>query len=79
MRGFPGKIRQLAWSQAQKLDAPLLTSSSIEGIVVWEQANESHSWASRLLQQHSGVIQVLAFQPNSLLLASASEDSWVCL
>ncbi len=78
MRGFPGKIRQLAWSQAQKPNAPLLASSSIEGIVVWE-ANESRSWVSRLLQQHSGVIQALAFQPNSLLLASASEDGWVCL
>ncbi len=79
MRGFPGKIRQLAWSQVQtQLDAPLLASSSVEGIVVWE-ANESLGWTSRLLQQHSGVIQALAFQPNSFLLASASEDGWVCL
>ncbi len=79
MRGFPGKIRNLAWSQAQtQLDAPLLASSSVEGIVVWE-ANESLGWESRLLQQHSGVVQEIAFQPNSFLLASASEDGWVCL
>ena len=79
MRGFPGKIRHLAWSQAQtQLDAPLLASSSLEGIVVWE-ANESRSWTSRLLEQHSGVVQEIAFQPNSFLLASASEDGWVCL
>lgn len=80
MRGFPGKIRQLAWSQAQtQLGSSLLAASSLEGIVVWERAKESIGWASRLLQQHSGVIQALAFQPNSFLLASASEDGWVCL
>ncbi|PSB27374.1 WD40 repeat domain-containing protein [Chlorogloea sp. CCALA 695] len=79
MRGFPGKIRHLAWSQTKtQLDAPLLASSSVEGIVVWE-ANESRSWTSRLLEQHSGVVQELAFQPNSFLLASASEDGCVCL
>ncbi|KJH69927.1 WD40 repeat domain-containing protein [Aliterella atlantica] len=79
MRGFPGKIRQLAWSQPQKLGTSLLAASSVEGIVVWERADESIGWESRLLQQHSGVIQALAFQPHSLLLASASEDGWVCL
>lgn len=79
MRGFPGKIRQLAWSQAKtQLDAPLLASSSVEGIVVWE-ANESLGWEGRLLQQHSGVVQAIAFQPNSFLLASASSDGRVCL
>lgn len=31
------------------------------------------------MQQHSGVVQAIAFQPNSFLLASASSDGWVCL
>lgn len=80
MRGFPGKIRHLAWLQAKtQLDTPLLASSSVEGIVVWEQANESLGWEGRLLQEHSGVVQAIAFQPNSLLLASASSDGRVCL
>lgn len=81
MRGFPGKIRQLAWSEAKTgLDAPLLASSSVEGIVVWEkQADESLGWDSRLLQRHTEVVQAIAFQPHSFLLASAAEDGWVCL
>lgn len=28
---------------------------------------------------HDGVVQDLAFQPNSLLLASAADDGWLCL
>lgn len=81
MRGFSGKIRQLAWSAAKTgLDAPLLASSSIEGIVVWEKlADENLGWDSRLLHRHTGVVQAIAFQPNSFLLASAAEDGWLCL
>ena len=80
MRGFPGKIRHLAWSDAQtQLDAPLLASSSIEGIVVWERADDNLGWDSRLLHKHTGVVQAIAFQPGSCLLASAAEDGWLCL
>lgn len=79
MRGFPGKIRQLVWSDATTaVDAPLLACSSVEAIVVWE-ANENDSWDSKLLQRHKGVVQAIAFQPNTLLLASAADDGWVCL
>jgi WD40 repeat protein len=31
------------------------------------------------LALHDGVVQDLAFQPNSLLLASAADDGWLCL
>lgn len=81
MRGFPGKIRQLAWSEAKtQLGAPLLGSSSVEGIVVWsKQANESLGWEGRVLTQHTDVVQAIAFQPNSFLLASAAADGCVCL
>lgn len=81
MRGFPGKIRQLAWSEAKtQQDAPLLASSSVEGIVVWEkQAIESLGWQSRVLDQHTEVVQAIAFQPHSFLLASASVDGSICL
>ncbi|NJO43131.1 MAG: hypothetical protein HC769_35220 [Cyanobacteria bacterium CRU_2_1] len=81
MRGFPGKIRQLSWSDIfTTADAPLLASSSAEGIVVWEkQEDESLGWESRVLAGHEGTIQSIHFQPNSLSLASASADGWVCL
>ncbi|HCF27158.1 MAG TPA: hypothetical protein DEV81_08125 [Cyanobacteria bacterium UBA11049] len=79
MRGFPGKIRHLAWSDTKtQLDAPLLACSSLEGIVVWE-ANDNLGWDSTLLHEHTGVVQAIAFQPGSFLLASAAEDGWLCL
>ncbi len=81
MRGFPGKIRQLAWSNVfTKVGAPLLASSSVEGIIVWEkQEDETLGWEGRVLAGHEATIQSIQFQPNSFLLASASADGWVCL
>ncbi|BAZ28872.1 WD-40 repeat-containing protein [Cylindrospermum sp. NIES-4074] len=81
MRGFPGKIRQLAWSEATtQLGAPLLASSSVEGIVVWEKLeDDSLGWESRILTNHVEVINAIAFAPNSFLLASAAADGWLCL
>jgi WD40 repeat protein len=49
-------------------------------VVVWERDHdECVGWASRILGNHQGVVQAIAFQPNSLLLASAAEDGWVAL
>jgi WD40 repeat protein len=81
MRGFPGKIRHLAWSSIKtQRDAPLLASASVEGIVVWEKLeDENLGWDSRLLQRHTDIVQAIAFQPGSLLLASAAVDGWLCL
>lgn len=81
MRGFPGKIRHLAWSSIKlQQDAPLLASASVEGIVVWEKLeDENLGWDSRLLQRHTDVVQAIAFQPGSLLLASAAADGWLYL
>ncbi|GAX36326.1 WD40 repeat domain-containing protein [Nodularia sp. NIES-3585] len=81
MRGFPGKIRQLAWSEATtKLGAPILASSSVEGIVVWEKLeDESLGWEARILTNHVDIITAIAFAPNSFLLASAASDGWLCL
>lgn len=81
MRGFPGKIRHLAWSQAlTKTGAPLLASASAECIVVWEKHPDvSRAWEGRVLERHTEVVQAITFQSNTLLLASASEDGWVCL
>ncbi len=81
MRGFPGKIRNLAWSEKiTPLGVPLLAASSVEGIVVWEKhRDESVGWESRLLNLHHGVVQALAFQPGSFLLASAGDDGQIGL
>ncbi|MEC4812999.1 MAG: hypothetical protein SAK29_06965 [Scytonema sp. PMC 1069.18] len=82
MRGFPGKIRQLAWSErtTQLGQIPLVACCSVDGIVVWEkQADDSGGWEARILTNHVGIIQAIAFAPNSFLLASAATDGWLCL
>ncbi|NJO11322.1 MAG: hypothetical protein HC873_18630 [Leptolyngbyaceae cyanobacterium SL_1_1] len=81
MQGFPGKVRQLAWStiKAQR-GAPLLASASAEGVVVWAMAeSDTQGWTSHVLDLHSGAVRAVAFQPQATLLATASEDGWVCL
>lgn len=81
MRGFPGKIRQLAWSEIHsQVGAPLLATSSVEGIVVWEKLeDENLGWEARILTNHVGVVNAIAFAPRSFLLASAATDGWLCL
>jgi WD40 repeat protein len=81
MRGFPGKIRQLAWSEVTtNVGAPVLASSSVEGIVVWEKLeDENLGWEAQVLTNHVGVINAIAFAPQSFTLASAATDGWLCL
>jgi WD40 repeat protein len=81
MRGFPGKIRQLAWSDLPtKAGASLLASASAEGIVVWEkQEDKSLGWEGHVLAGHESTVQSIHFQPDALLIASAAADGWVCL
>lgn len=81
MRGFPGKVRQLAWSTVPtKIGVPMLASCSGAAIVIWERdRDEQIGWANQVLGNHEATVQAIAFQPNSLLLASAAEDGWVAL
>lgn len=81
MHGFPGKIRQVAWSQLNSdAGAPKLACSSLDGIVLWEkQAGEDSDWEDNILTNHAGIIQSIGFAPNSFLLASAASDGWLCL
>ncbi|MDX2228726.1 MAG: WD40 repeat domain-containing protein [Leptolyngbyaceae cyanobacterium bins.349] len=81
MQGFPGKVRQLVWSsRTTSTGAPLLAVCSAEAIVVWARdADESVGWSNQLLEAHEDTVQAIAFQPRSLLLASAGADGWVCL
>lgn len=78
MRGFPGKIRYLTWSDtATKSGAPLLAAASAEGVVVWEK--KSDDWEAQVLTVHQDTVRSLQFQPHTHLLASAAEDGWICL
>jgi WD40 repeat protein len=78
MRGFPGKIRHLAWSDtATKSGAPLFAVGSAEGVVVWEK--QFDDWEAKVLPIHKDTVRSLQFQPQTYLLASAAEDGWVCL
>ncbi len=81
MRGFPGKIRNLTWSEKQTpRGASVLVVSSVEGVVAWEKhPDDSVGWQSRVLDIHDGVVQAIGFQPRTFLLASAADDGWVCL
>ncbi|MDR9894114.1 WD40 repeat domain-containing protein [Aetokthonos hydrillicola Thurmond2011] len=81
MQGFPGKIRQLSWSEpTTEQGAPLIASCSVDGIVVWEkQADNSLGWEARVLTNHLDIVNAIAFAPNSFLLASAGTDGWICL
>lgn len=81
MRGFPGKIREIAWSDiGNQNGVPILACCSVDGIVVWEKSqDESLGWEATVLTNHVDVINAIAFAPHSLLLASAGADGWVCL
>ncbi|MGK7907018.1 MAG: WD40 repeat domain-containing protein [Synechococcus sp.] len=82
MQGFPGKVRQLAWSTPQKaVDAPpFLASISGEDVIVWTKDRDpSVGWNPQVLDLHQGMVRAIAFQPQSPLLASAAEDGWLCL
>ena len=75
MQGFPGKVRQLAWSKPTVRDAPLLASISGEGVVVWTKAaNPAEGWTPQVLDTHEGTVRAIGFRPDTLLLASAAED-----
>ncbi|HBB35928.1 MAG TPA: hypothetical protein DDZ80_11095 [Cyanobacteria bacterium UBA8803] len=81
MRGFPGKIRTVTWSEPKTdVGVPLLTSASANSITVWKkQADESAGWEAIVLDLHEGTVQAIAFQPGTFLLASAADDGYVCL
>lgn len=81
MRGFSSKIRTVTWSEPlSSTEAPLLAASCAQSITVWEkQADESVGWDAQVLELHEGIVQALAFQPGTFLLASAAADGYVCL
>ncbi|NEP59175.1 MAG: hypothetical protein F6K31_19485 [Symploca sp. SIO2G7] len=80
IRGFPGKISNLTWSQPLSNNIPLLAASSIESIAVWKKgADDKDGCNANVLTLHERKIQALEFHPQSLLLASAADDGWLGL
>ncbi|NJN30932.1 MAG: hypothetical protein HC824_11280 [Synechococcales cyanobacterium RM1_1_8] len=76
MQGFSGKVRQLAWSVPLVGSAPLLACASGVDVVIWKKQsqNDEDGWEPRVLALHQGRVEAIAFQPKSLLLASAAAD-----
>ncbi len=81
MQGFPGKVRQLAWSMPQTSSgSPLIAAACVEGITVWERDPKGRSrWQSKVLQHHQERVNAIAFQPHSLVLASGGQDGRIAL
>jgi WD40 repeat protein len=79
-RGFPAKVRQLAWSDPQRGLAPLLASAAADAVILWTQVNHgAKGWHPEPLLWHGRRVNALAFAPRSTLLASASSDGNVAL
>ncbi|MGP1385751.1 MAG: WD40 repeat domain-containing protein [Thainema sp.] len=80
MQGFPGKVRQTAWSQPVTISgSPLIAAACMDGVTVWEREQEAGGWQSRVLQHHRERVNAIAFQPHSLLLAAAGQDGIITL
>ncbi|MGB3614374.1 MAG: WD40 repeat domain-containing protein [Elainellaceae cyanobacterium] len=80
MQGFPGKVRQVAWSNVVgQSGAPLLAAACVEGVTVWLRSDGSkRDWRSQVLQHHTDRVNAIAFRPQTSMLASAGEDGKVC-
>ncbi len=82
MQGFPGKVRQIVWSMPETASgAPLVAAACVEGVTVWERGKQvkKGGWRSQVLQHHQDRVNAIAFQPDSLLLASAGQDGRLAL
>ena len=81
MQGFPGKVRQLAWSTpTMATGSPLVAAACIEGITVWTRGEKPKvGWQSQVLQHHQERVNAIAFQPDSLMLASAGQEGRIAL
>lgn len=85
MRGFPGKVRHLAWSEpVRRGQDPRLVSVTGEALVVWEKDPQPQdplriNWSPTPLEAHTDTVQTAAFRPGSLILASGSADGSLCI
>ncbi|MEM7647852.1 MAG: WD40 repeat domain-containing protein [Cyanobacteria bacterium P01_A01_bin.70] len=77
--GFPGKVRQLAWADIPDVErSPILAATTRNLVAMWILIPDE-GWQSWLLDLHQGTVLDVAFQPETGLLASLSEDGWILL
>ncbi len=79
LRGFPGKIRRLTWSDfpdSAELP-PILAAATCELVTLWMPTPDAvENW---VLDLHEATVLDVAFQPKNGLLASVSEDGFMIL
>ena len=79
MRGFPGKIRQFAWADVPDAErSPILAAATRDLVAMWMLIPDK-GWQSWVLDLHQDTVLDVAFQSQTGLLASLSEDGWILL
>ena len=79
LAGLPGKVRQLAWADIPDVDrSPILATATRNLIVMWILVPDE-GWQNWLLDLHQDTVLDVAFQPQTGLLASLSEDGCILL
>ncbi|MGB7413616.1 MAG: WD40 repeat domain-containing protein [Thermosynechococcaceae cyanobacterium] len=79
IRGFPGKIRQLAWADVPDSDRSPILAAATREFVAMSMLLPDEGWQSWVLDIHNENVLDIAFQRQTGLLASLSEDGWVIL
>ena len=78
MTGFPGKVRQLAWSGPfGNEESPILAAASGTCVTTWQRQGDG--WEAEMLDAHTQPVNAIAFQPNGTLLTSTAGDGYLCL
>ncbi|MEM9008314.1 MAG: WD40 repeat domain-containing protein [Cyanobacteria bacterium P01_F01_bin.86] len=79
MGGFPGKIRQLAWADVPDAERSPILATATRNLVAMLILIPDEGWQSWLLDLHQDTVLDVAFQPQTGLLASLSEDGLILL
>ncbi|AFY73151.1 WD40 repeat-containing protein [Synechococcus sp. PCC 7502] len=73
LRGFVSKIKAISWSNYQTGNTFALASGN--EITLWQPHPQPNSgWQAEVLNQHSGNVNALEFQPHSKVLASGDTE-----
>lgn len=79
IQGFPGKIRQLAWADVPDSERSPILAAATREYVAMSMLLPNEDWQSWILESHTANVLDIAFQHQTGLLASLSEDGWVIL
>ncbi|BAQ63016.1 high-affnity carbon uptake protein Hat/HatR [Geminocystis sp. NIES-3708] len=79
LSGFRGKIRNLCWSKISSQEVPVLATSSMGDIIIWEKMKINNSWDASVLTSNDCNINDLQFHPQKLLLASGNKKGQLFL